>query len=294
MWAKPFLVPLDATPSLLVRTCRRRVVPGFDCAGRGRHGHGGLLTSRQQLRTTADAAVDAETGVRKRVRKIRTTVRLEDLPQGLLSPVGPPQAQPNQDAQDDVSAAATVDEDEGPSYPTVVSQARRNMNKFSNCVLLTRVGGFYELYFEHAEEYGRLLNLKVAQKKTSAGSVPMVNTFTLFLPSPCLAVCRVVAASRRSLISCPYLGRLSLLPAGPFPQNPRSRPEPLCRRCRGVSQHGPRQGQVGRPAARPQGRPHHHARDPDRRELYGSVCKQLRFGHPCFLEYVVSPVIDPS
>jgi DNA mismatch repair ATPase MutS len=41
-------------------------------------------------------------------------------------------------------------------------------------VLLTRVGGFYELYFDHAEEYGPLLNLKIAQKKTSAGPVPMV------------------------------------------------------------------------------------------------------------------------
>jgi DNA mismatch repair ATPase MutS len=62
-----------------------------------------------------------------------------------------------------------------PSYPTVVLQAKRNMEKFDNCVLLTRVGGFYELYFEHAEEYGPLLNLKVASKKTNAGPVPMVS-----------------------------------------------------------------------------------------------------------------------
>ncbi|KAI6779621.1 uncharacterized protein J7T54_008239 [Emericellopsis cladophorae] len=47
------------------------------------------------------------------------------------------------------------------------------MDKFDNCVLLTRVGGFYELYFEHAEEYGPLLNIKVASKKTNAGPVPM-------------------------------------------------------------------------------------------------------------------------
>jgi DNA mismatch repair ATPase MutS len=60
-------------------------------------------------------------------------------------------------------------------YPTVVLQARRNMDRFDNCVLLTRVGGFYELYFEHAEEYGPLLNIKVASKKTNAGPVPMVS-----------------------------------------------------------------------------------------------------------------------
>ncbi|KAM0273301.1 hypothetical protein ACHAPA_001453 [Fusarium lateritium] len=60
-----------------------------------------------------------------------------------------------------------------PAYPTVVLQARQNMLKFDNCVLLTRVGGFYELYFEHAEEYGPLLNIKVANKKTNAGLVSM-------------------------------------------------------------------------------------------------------------------------
>ncbi|KZF25941.1 hypothetical protein L228DRAFT_279203 [Xylona heveae TC161] len=66
-----------------------------------------------------------------------------------------------------------VEDTELPRYPTVVQQAWNNMRKFENCVLLTRVGGFYELYFEHAKEFGPLLNLKVAQKKTSAGLVPM-------------------------------------------------------------------------------------------------------------------------
>lgn len=65
-------------------------------------------------------------------------------------------------------------EEPAPAYPTVVLQARNNMIKFEKCVLLTRVGGFYELYFEHAKEFGPLLNLKVAQKKTNAGTVAMV------------------------------------------------------------------------------------------------------------------------
>lgn len=95
-----------------------------------------------------------------RGKKTKTVVSLDDLPQGLIrsEPTTPlPEEQP-----------AT------PAYPTVVLQARRNMQKFDNCVLLTRVGGFYELYFDHAEEFGPLLNLKVAQKKTAAGPVPMV------------------------------------------------------------------------------------------------------------------------
>ena len=32
-----------------------------------------------------------------------------------------------------------------PSYPTVVQQARNNINSFENCVVLTRVGSFYEV-----------------------------------------------------------------------------------------------------------------------------------------------------
>lgn len=50
------------------------------------------------------------------------------------------------------------------------------MDKFEKCILLTRVGGFYELYFEHAEEYAPLLNLKLTSKKTNPGPVPMVIT----------------------------------------------------------------------------------------------------------------------
>lgn len=93
-----------------------------------------------------------------RGKKTQTTVKLSELPQG---PVGP-------------RLAPRDDEHRDPVYPTVVLQARRNMQKFHSCVLLTRVGGFYELYFEHAEEYAPLLNLKLASKKTSAGPVPMV------------------------------------------------------------------------------------------------------------------------
>ena len=65
------------------------------------------------------------------------------------------------------------DEQSRVSYPTVVRQARENMLKYKDCVVLTRVGGFYELYFEQADELGPLLGIKVASKKTSAGAVPM-------------------------------------------------------------------------------------------------------------------------
>lgn len=116
-------------------------------------------------------------------------VSLDDLPQGVIRP---------DRTSDDGNSSIIVDEDKGqkkrkrqkqkeeekgqeqeedpnlPAYPRVLQQARRHMNKFENCVVLTRVGGFYELYFEHADECGPLLNLKVVQKKTVSGMVSMV------------------------------------------------------------------------------------------------------------------------
>lgn len=89
----------------------------------------------------------------------RTTVKLSDLPQGKV-----------------LAEPLPVEEEQNePPWPPVISQARRNMDKFDKCILLTRVGGFYEFYFEHAEECAPLLNLKLASKKTNAGLVPMVN-----------------------------------------------------------------------------------------------------------------------
>ncbi|KAK5658827.1 hypothetical protein OQA88_1639 [Cercophora sp. LCS_1] len=93
--------------------------------------------------------------IHARGKKTRATVRLDELPQGVI-------------AADPLPLEETE-----PVYPTVLQQARSNIDKFDGCVLLTRVGGFYELYFEQADEYGPLLNLKVARKKTGAGPVSM-------------------------------------------------------------------------------------------------------------------------
>ncbi|KAF1833311.1 DNA mismatch repair protein muts [Decorospora gaudefroyi] len=61
-------------------------------------------------------------------------------------------------------------DDAEPEYPPLLQQVRNNMLKFSHCVLVTRVGGFYELYFEHADEFAPLLNLKKAKRKALKGS----------------------------------------------------------------------------------------------------------------------------
>lgn len=36
-------------------------------------------------------------------------------------------------------------ENDAPQYPTVIQGAKYNMQKFKDCVLLTRVGNFYEV-----------------------------------------------------------------------------------------------------------------------------------------------------
>lgn len=92
----------------------------------------------------------------RRTAKTSVKVKLKDLPQGSLK------FEPLNDVVDDA-----------PRYPTVIQGHLSNMHKFGNCVILTRVGGFYELYFEQAEELAPLLNIKLAYKKTNAGLVPM-------------------------------------------------------------------------------------------------------------------------
>ncbi|KAK3953101.1 muts domain V-domain-containing protein [Pseudoneurospora amorphoporcata] len=109
--------------------------------------------------TEEAAEVEEDESSTKRKRGKTRTVRLKEIPQGALLP--------------DESFPLPQQEDQGPAYPAVIQQHRHNMQKFDNCVLLTRVGGFYEMYFEHAEEIGPLLNLKVSQKKTNGGPVSM-------------------------------------------------------------------------------------------------------------------------
>ncbi|KAK9450717.1 muts domain V-domain-containing protein [Limtongia smithiae] len=73
---------------------------------------------------------------------------------------------------DQLAAAADADATDR-TYPTVLQEAMENMERLPNCVLLTRVGSFYELYFHQADEYAPLLNLRLAKKKTIHGPISM-------------------------------------------------------------------------------------------------------------------------
>ncbi|CAO2656989.1 Nn.00g057920.m01.CDS01 [Neocucurbitaria sp. VM-36] len=114
-----------------------------------------LASTRPCAKPRALQAIDSQCHQvsQHRGAKKKTTITLDDIPQGALKA----DALPPQD-------------DSEPEYPPLLQQVRNNMLKFSHCVLVTRVGGFYELYFEHADEFAPLLNLKKAKRKAIRGS----------------------------------------------------------------------------------------------------------------------------
>ncbi|KAF2764167.1 hypothetical protein EJ03DRAFT_35710 [Teratosphaeria nubilosa] len=89
--------------------------------------------------------------------KTKTIIKRGSLPQGVLPPLAVDESQ-------DAPAK---------TYPTVLQQHLNNIRKFKDCVVLTRVGDFYELYFDQVEQYAPLVNLKKAKRATALGDVPM-------------------------------------------------------------------------------------------------------------------------
>ncbi|GAB7364173.1 hypothetical protein MBLNU230_g4724t1 [Neophaeotheca triangularis] len=109
--------------------------------------------------TAWDATLDTIYGPGTSVRgvKTKTVLQAKDLPQGSLPPL------------------PVDNEEDSPSktYPAVLQQHLNNMRKFRDCVILTRVGDFYELYFDQVEQFAPLVNLKQAKKLTNLGYVAM-------------------------------------------------------------------------------------------------------------------------
>ncbi|KXS98591.1 hypothetical protein AC578_4332 [Pseudocercospora eumusae] len=95
--------------------------------------------------------------VQQRGVKKQTTIKASALRQGASAPL----------PQDDIEVAPER------TYPTVLQQHLNNVRKFEDCVVLTRVGDFYEMYFDQVEEFAPLVNLKKAKRATVLGDVPM-------------------------------------------------------------------------------------------------------------------------
>jgi hypothetical protein len=90
--------------------------PGLSCFSRSR--------PCLALRARAGDAI----GFRREIKTV-STVTVKRLPQGALPK--------REDGETDAV--------EEPQYPTVIQQALNNMRKFSHCILITRVGSFYEV-----------------------------------------------------------------------------------------------------------------------------------------------------
>ena len=91
--------------------------------------HGSPLQPRRLLLVPASQTGINGLGPRIYRRGLKTvkTIPLQNLSQGIIL------SEPLENLEDE------------PTYPTVVQQARQHMRSFENCVLLTRVGSFYEV-----------------------------------------------------------------------------------------------------------------------------------------------------
>lgn len=60
-----------------------------------------------------------------------------------------------------------------PEWPPLAICVLENLKAFPQCTLLTRVGGFYESYFEQAPTIASLLSIKLASRKWAGLNIPM-------------------------------------------------------------------------------------------------------------------------
>lgn len=133
----------------------------------------------------------------RRSAKTQAKVKLKDLPQGVLK----------LDAYDDGV-------DDAPRYPTVVQGHRNNMQKFRNCVVLTRVGGFYEVKI-----------LDTYQEEELADS--LVRIAILRASRRVCAVAQSEACLQEDQRRASPYGWLSLLPARSVFEDSRPRPQQI-------------------------------------------------------------------
>ncbi|KAL9939332.1 hypothetical protein V8E36_002145 [Tilletia maclaganii] len=62
---------------------------------------------------------------------------------------------------------------DGQAWPPLAKEVLTNLARFPGCMLLTRVGGFYESYFSQAPELASLLSIKLASRTWGGRTVAM-------------------------------------------------------------------------------------------------------------------------
>ncbi|KAF7319967.1 DNA mismatch repair protein [Mycena kentingensis (nom. inval.)] len=72
----------------------------------------------------------------------------------------------------DESTQATETEGATGQRGSLLPEVLENLQRFPHCLLFTRVGKFYESYYDQAHEVARLLNIKLAYRKWSHKAIP--------------------------------------------------------------------------------------------------------------------------
>ncbi|KAJ8084239.1 hypothetical protein PM082_003006 [Marasmius tenuissimus] len=112
----------------------------------------------------------------KRRRKIKADVEVERVPTSEDAPAKKRGRKKAAIKTKDETVNPDIVEGEEPDngrQGTLATEIMENHSKFPHCILLTRVGQFYESYFDQAIEVASLLNIKLAKRKWAGKSVPM-------------------------------------------------------------------------------------------------------------------------
>ncbi|KAF8222260.1 hypothetical protein L208DRAFT_608417 [Tricholoma matsutake] len=104
------------------------------------------------------------------------------------------------------SSVSKRSEKSGHPQNSLAKEILENLSKFSHCLLLTRVGQFYESYFDQATEIARLLNIKLTTRKWDGRRVPMCG-FPLVHVDKYLKV--LVQQNKRFVAMCEEFPRFS-------------------------------------------------------------------------------------
>lgn len=115
------------------------------------------------------------------VRKRTTKAKPEPAPppDDDLSGSSPPSPFSTAPPSSSTATAAAVEADEPTRWPPLAQSVLVDMSQFPNCILLTRVGGFYESYFDQAPHLSSILGIKLANRRWGGKDVPMAG-FPIF------------------------------------------------------------------------------------------------------------------
>ncbi|WFD29241.1 hypothetical protein MSPP1_000248 [Malassezia sp. CBS 17886] len=121
----------------------------------GRGLRAGVAASRARCTGAALRAYAGGARGAARAGPTRDVLRVDELPEAASAP--PVDREP----------------DESKKWPPLAQCVLENMRAFPHCMLLTRVGGFYESYFDQAPVLAESIGIKLASRKWAGETVPM-------------------------------------------------------------------------------------------------------------------------